>query len=83
MKINTPKDLGAVIKDRRKSKKWTQAELASRIGVYQRDISNFETKPDKITVDILIKLCAVLNLDFNVASPSDKVGPARSMGLRF
>jgi len=66
MKINTPKDLGAIIKDSRKSKGWTQAVLAKRIGVYQRDISNCETKPDKITIAELIKLCAALDLEFSI-----------------
>lgn len=66
MRINTPKDLGAVIKDSRKSKGWTQAVLAKRIGVYQRDISKCETKPDKITIDTLIKLCAALDLEFSI-----------------
>lgn len=66
MRVNTPKDLGAIIKDSRKFKGWTQAVLAKRIGVYQRDISNCETKPDKITIDMLIKLCAALGLEFNI-----------------
>jgi len=69
MKMNTPKDLSAIIKDGRKSKGWTQADLAKRIGVYQRDISNCETKPEKVTVDMLIKLCAALDLKFNIDSP--------------
>ncbi len=66
MKINTPKDLSAIIKDNRKAKGWTQADLAKRIGVYQRDISNCETKPEKISVDMLIKLCASLDLALKV-----------------
>lgn len=70
MKINTPKDLGAVIRDNRKSKDWTQADLAKRLGVYQRDISNCETMPEKITINMLIKLCAALELDFNLDDQS-------------
>lgn len=70
MKINTPKDLGAIIKDSRKSCDWTQAKLAERIGVFQKDISNWETKPEKITIDMLIKVCAALDLDFNIGKQS-------------
>lgn len=66
MKINTPKDLSAVLKDSRKSKGWTQADLAKRIGVYQRDISNYETMPEKITSSMLIKLCAALDLELSI-----------------
>ena len=78
MKINTPKDLSAFIKDSRKSKGWTQSELAKRIGVYQRDISHYETKPEKISVDMLIKLCAALGLDFSVDNPSTHEVPTLS-----
>ena len=88
MKINTPTDLGAVIKDSRKSKGWTQAALAKRIGVYQRDISNYETKPEKVSVDMLIKLCAALDLELNIGnSPNNKVtatsAPLAKKSLRF
>ncbi|TRY34040.1 helix-turn-helix domain-containing protein [Aliiglaciecola sp. M165] len=73
MKINTPKDLSAVIRDSRKLKGWTQADLAKRIGVYQRDISNCETKPEKVSVDMLIRLCAALELEFKVSNlPKDE-----------
>jgi len=68
MKINTSKDLGAIIRDERKSRKWTQAELAERIGVFQKDISKYETRPEKITMEVLIKLCAALNLTISIDS---------------
>ncbi|CAA0300726.1 hypothetical protein ALT721_1550041 [Alteromonas alvinellae] len=88
MKVNTPKDLSAVIRDCRKLKGWTQAELAERIGVYQKDVSNCETKPEKISVEMLIKLCAALNLEFSVGKlPSvDVSAPATAItkkSLRF
>lgn len=88
MKINTPKDLSAIIKDRRKAKGWTQADLAKRIGVYQRDISNCETKPEKVSVNMLIKLCASLDLALKVDSLSkDEVStlttPLAKKSLRF
>ena len=88
MKINTPKDLSAIINDRRKAKGWTQADLAKRIGVYQRDISNCETKPEKISVNMLIKLCASLDLALKVDSLSkDEVStlttPLAKKSLRF
>ncbi|MCB4435598.1 XRE family transcriptional regulator [Alteromonas sp. McT4-15] len=88
MKINTSKDLSAIIKDSRKAKGWTQANLAKRIGVYQRDISNCETKPEKVSVDMLIKLCASLDLELKVDSLSkDEVStlttPLAKKSLRF
>lgn len=88
MKINTPNDLSAIIKDSRKAKGWTQADLAKRIGVYQRDISNCETKPEKVSVNVLIKLCAALDLEFKVGNVSkDEVStlttPLAKKSLRF
>ncbi|MAI37556.1 helix-turn-helix domain-containing protein [Alteromonas sp.] len=88
MKINTSKDLSAIIKDSRKAKGWTQADLAKRIGVYQRDISNCETKPEKVSVNMLIKLCASLDLELKVDSLSkDEVStltsPLAKKSLRF
>lgn len=88
MKINTPTDLSAVIKDSRKSRGWTQANLAKRIGVYQRDISNCETKPEKVSVEMLIKLCAALDLEFNIGNqPNNDVSataaPLARKSLRF
>ncbi|GGW85016.1 XRE family transcriptional regulator [Alteromonas halophila] len=88
MKINTPKDLGAVIRDSRKAKGWTQADLAKHIGVYQRDISNCETRPEKISVDMLIKLCASLDLELKVDNLSKHeistpTTPLAKKSLRF
>ena len=88
VKVNTPKDLSAVIRDSRKSKGWTQANLAKRIGVYQRDISNYETKPEKVSVDMLIKLCAALDLKFTIGNqPNNEMSatatPLAKQSLRF
>ena len=81
MKINTPRDLSAAIKDSRKSKGWTQADLAKRVGVYQRDISNCETKPEKVSVEMLIKLCAALELELSIDNPSKNETPTLNTSL--
>lgn len=73
MKINTPKDLSALLRDARKAKKMNQAELAKQIGVYQRVISNCETMPEKMSVDMLLKLSAALNLDIKVERPQNTI----------
>lgn len=73
MKINTPKDLSALLRDARKAKKMNQAELAKQIGVYQRVISNCETMPEKMSVDMLLKLSAALNLDIKVELPQKTI----------
>ena len=40
----TTKDLGHVLRQTRKSQNLTQAELASRAGIWQRTVSNIETQ---------------------------------------
>ena len=56
--------------------------------MYQKDVSNCETKPEKISVEMLIKLCAALNLEFSVGKlPNvDVSAPATAItkkSLRF
>ncbi|WP_417448103.1 helix-turn-helix domain-containing protein [Idiomarina abyssalis] len=71
MKINTPQDIASVLRDARKSKKWTQTELADRLGVYQKDISKYELQPDKISADMLLRLCAMLDLKVDIGPMYD------------
>ena len=73
MKVNTPKDLSAVIRDCRKLKGWTQAELAERIGVYQKDVSNCETKPSVGDVLQVVPnhVCVVVNMFDQIVAVRD------------
>lgn len=63
-------------------------DFSTRIGVYQRDTSYCETKPEKVSAEMLLKLCAALNLEFNVGKlnkdeESTQVTPLAKKSLRF
>ena len=62
MKINTPNDLSYMIRDARKDLKLTQAQLAKKLGLFQKDISRIETDPSKVSLVSLLNVCAALNI---------------------
>ncbi|RUO31088.1 helix-turn-helix domain-containing protein [Aliidiomarina soli] len=68
MRLNTPQDIGAMLRDARKAKSWTQAELASRLGMYQKDVSKAETQPEKLNVAVLLSICAMLDVRLSVGT---------------
>ena len=55
-------NIGKVIKEERISKKWTQEELASRIGVTQDSISLWEQGKRLPDTRYIILLCEVLQI---------------------
>jgi len=78
MYIHLPKDLGAIIRDFRKSKQWNQTEFASKLGLTQRSISVMENDPTKIDFGIILQVCAALGLKLEINTnalhqPHDKL----------
>jgi HTH-type transcriptional regulator/antitoxin HipB len=68
------KDLGNVLRQERKAQNLTQAELASRAGVWQRTISNIETSASGAKVDTIFDLLAALDLELHIV-PRSKMTP--------
>lgn len=58
-----PELLGKMIKERRKKKKMTQEELAEKVGVSAKQISSYENGHQYPPMDMLFKLCKVLDCD--------------------
>lgn len=54
--IDEYRPMSTLIKDFRKSKKWTQAQLANRLGVKQALVSKIENGEADISKDIALKL---------------------------
>ena len=54
---------GADLAKARKAKGWTQAQLATKTGVPQSQISRIERKPDNTTVRTMRKLAKALGVD--------------------
>ncbi len=66
----TTKDLGQVLRHARKAQDLTQAELASRAGLWQRTVSNIETSASGAKVDTIFDLLAALNLELHIVPRS-------------
>lgn len=64
--LTTPSQLGAVLQAARKSRKLTQAQLGTRLGLSQRRISELELAPGTLSVDQLLALCNQLGLQLSV-----------------
>jgi len=70
----TTKDLGNVLRQARKSRNLTQAELATRAGIWQRTVSNIETSASGAKVETIFDLLAALDLELHIV-PRSKMTP--------
>lgn len=70
--IRTTKDLGNALRQARKARDLTQAELASRAGIWQRTVSNIETSASGAKVDTIFDLLAALDLELQIV-PRSKI----------
>jgi transcriptional regulator with XRE-family HTH domain len=70
--------VGQKIRQIRKSRRLTQAELASRIGVTQSDLSRMENGEYKVGLDTLFRILHVFELSMShfFEEPSAEAGPA-------
>lgn len=71
----TTKDLGNVLRQARKARNLTQAELASRAGIWQRTVSNIETSASGAKADTIFDLLAALDLELHIV-PRSKIKPS-------
>jgi len=66
----TTKDLGNVLRNARKAQNLTQAELATRAGIWQRTVSNIETSVSGAKADTIFDLLAALDLELHIVPRS-------------
>ena len=64
--LPTSRNLGWMLQSVRKSKRLTQAHLASRVGVSQSRISHLEQHPDELSVQQLLAWCSALDLELAI-----------------
>jgi len=57
--------VGQKIRQIRKSRRWTQSDLASRIGVTQSDLSRMENGEYKVGLDTLFRILQVFELSMS------------------
>lgn len=66
--ILTPKQLASALKNRRKELNLTQVETASRVGLLPKTISALESTPERCSIESLLKLISVLDLEISFKS---------------
>ena len=59
------KKIGEIIKDKRKSLKMTQTDLAEKVGTTTLCIDYYENGKRGLTMSLFFKICDVLNLSPN------------------
>lgn len=63
MNIKTPKDVGHHIASTRKALKWSQKELAVKIGKDQRFVSRLENDPSSVSFGTVLMVLNALNIN--------------------
>jgi HTH-type transcriptional regulator / antitoxin HipB len=61
--IRTPKDIGALIRDRRKSLGLDQAELAARIGVGRIWVNQVERGKPRASLELVLRALSAVNVE--------------------
>lgn len=64
--VRSPRDLGHAIRQARREKNLTQADLATRSGVWQETISKVEAGRGGTKLDAILALLAALELELLV-----------------
>lgn len=67
MLLTSASDLGALIRDRRKSVEVSQGDLASAVGIDQANLSRIERGTTAATLETYLRLCKALGLQITVA----------------
>lgn len=80
VRIKAPPDLAALVRSRRKSLGWDQAELARRIGTNRRWVSELENAKPTVALHLVLKALNALGIDILTelrgASQPDEYAPA-------
>jgi len=66
MLILSPQALATYVKDEREKQKLSQTQLAERVGLRQKTISDFENGPHKTRIETIFKILAALNQQIHV-----------------
>ena len=70
--INTPNQMGEIIRGRRKSRNVPQQELATKLHMSQSRLSTLEGNPANLTLDRLIAIANLLGFEIVLQDKLDK-----------
>lgn len=74
MRLRTARDVGAMVRDRRRSAGLSQAELAARAGVSKRWLAALEAGKPGAEMGLVLRTFAALGTDLT----ADDAGPTRA-----
>lgn len=66
MKITNAKQLSIYLRDVRLAENLSQEKVASRVGIRQDTVSNFELQPGTTKLETFFKILSALNLELEV-----------------
>ncbi|HHQ6557184.1 TPA: helix-turn-helix domain-containing protein [Serratia fonticola] len=66
MKITNAKQLSIYLRDVRLAENLSQEKIASRVGIRQDTVSNFELQPGTTKLETFFKILSALNLELEV-----------------
>jgi HTH-type transcriptional regulator/antitoxin HipB len=78
MRIRTPADLGAVVRDRRKQLGLDQAELAARIGVSRQWVVGIEHGRSRAELGLVLRTLDDLGISLDTRSKDDGSTPRKT-----
>jgi HTH-type transcriptional regulator / antitoxin HipB len=64
--INSPGQLGQILSARRKTLGLSQQRLAALLSISQNRLSELEAQPSRLTLERLMSLLNILNLDLEI-----------------
>ena len=80
MRVRTPRDLGRVLRARRKELGLRQQALADRAGVSRQWVVEIERGKPRAELGLVMRLLRVLDMDVQVLAPGESFPAAPSTG---
>jgi HTH-type transcriptional regulator/antitoxin HipB len=71
MIVRSVKDLGALVRERRNRLRWSQTELAAKIGVQRLWVSQFESGKTTAHIGLVMRALRALDLELQIGPPPD------------
>lgn len=71
MVIRSLKELAEFARDYRSRKKFSQTEIGNRVGLPQKTVSSFESKPESTKLSTFFKLLSALDLELQLVSKKE------------
>lgn len=69
MRARTPRDIGLIMRERRRSLAWGQQELATRVGVSRQWVVDVEQGKPGTEIGLVLRALSALEIDLLLESP--------------